>query len=239
LDSIIRFENVSFQYPDRNFKMHNLSIEIPPGRKYAICGQNGSGKTTLLRLLMGLETADKGTITIDGTLMDKKGLKFIRQKLGFVFQNPDSQVFSASVFEDVAFGPRNMGFSDEEIQNLVQESLEKVNMQDYSDRSPYLLSFGQKKRIAIAGVLAMDPSIIVLDEPFSNLDFPSRTSLMQLLDQEVREKKKTIIFATHSRKFICEWSDYAFLLNEGDILFEGEISDLNDFHKTDMLLGPL
>jgi cobalt/nickel transport system ATP-binding protein len=233
------FENVSFQYPDKNFKMQNLNMEILPGRKYAICGQNGSGKTTLLRLLMGLETVDNGTIIVDGLHLNKKNLKFIRQKLGFVFQNPDSQVFSASVFEDVAFGPRNMGFTSEEVENHVQGALEKVNMLEYRDRSPYLLSYGQKKRIAIAGVLAMDPSIIILDEPFTNLDFPSRISLMQLLDYEVRDRGKTIIFATHSRKFIQEWSNFAFLLDQGNILFKGEIVDLNKFHKSDLLLGPL
>ena len=156
-----------------------------------------------------------------------------------MFQNPDSQVFSASVFEDVAFGPRNMGLSVEEVKNRVQEALEIVDMHEYNDRSPYLLSFGQKKRIAIAGVMAMDPSIIILDEPFSNLDFPSRTSLMQILDREVQDKKKTIVFATHSRKFIEEWSNYAFLLDQGNILLEGKTSDLKNFHKADVLLGPL
>lgn len=239
MDPIIRFENVTFEYPDKNFKIEDININIFSGKKYTICGQNGSGKTTILRLLMGLETINSGTITVDGLISNKKNLKHIRQKLGFVFQNPDSQVFSASVFEDVAFGPRNMGHSEEEVKNSVHDALEKVNMIEYSDRSPYHLSFGQKKRIAIAGVIAMDPSIIILDEPFSNLDYPSRSKLMQLLDGEVKEKGKTIIFTTHSRKFINEWSNFAFLIEQGKILFRGEISDLNRFPKSDLLIGPI
>jgi cobalt/nickel transport system ATP-binding protein len=239
VDSLIKFENISFEYPEKTFGLYDINIEILAGKKYAICGRNGAGKTTLLRLLMGLETTKKGKIIVEDLTMNRNTIKEIRQKIGFIFQNPDSQVFAASVFEDVAFGPRNMGLSNKEVDEAVEKALKSVDLLEYKERSPYQMSYGQKKRVAIAGVLAMDPSIIVLDEPFSNLDYPSRTSLQDLLEREVISKNKTILFASHSRKLINDWADFALFLHEGRLLYSGEPNGLVNLPETEKFLGPL
>lgn len=239
MDPIIRFVDVCFEYPEKTFEIKDVSFDILSGKKYALCGPNGAGKTTLLRLLLGLEIVKSGKIIVDNITIRRKDLKAIRQKIGFVFQNPDSQVFSASVYEDVAFGPRNMGLSKEEVNNCVNKALESVDLSDYSDKSPYQLSYGQKKRVAIAGILSMDPPIIVLDEPYSNLDYPSKESLRILLDREITNKGKTILFATHSRKLINEWADYVLFLEHGRLVFCGEVKNLESFHLTNKYLGPI
>jgi len=218
--------------------LKDISFEIQPGLKYAICGKNGAGKTTLLRLLLGLEKPAKGVITVENIILGNRTIKKIRQTIGFVFQNPDSQVFAASVYEDIAFGLRNMGKKEDEIKTIVTQTLEYVDMVEYVDHSPYQLSFGQKKRIAIAGILAMDPKIIVLDEPFSNLDYPSKKALKEILEKLVRNKKKTIIFATHNRKLIEEWADYALFLDDGRLISFNESQKMAEVPETEELLGP-
>ena len=237
--NLIEFENITFEYPEKTFGLFDVNFKILSGKKYALCGKNGAGKTTLLRLLMGLETANKGKITVDNIVMDKKTMKIIRQKIGFVFQNPDSQVFSASVYEDVAFGPRNMGLDEDAVNERVANALKSVDLEEYADRSPYQMSHGQKKRVAIAGILAIDPMIIVLDEPFSNLDYPSRKSLQELLEKEVISKGKTIIFASHSRKLIHEWADNALFLDNGKLIYSGDAKGLLGMELAGKYLGPV
>ncbi|MHA1224022.1 MAG: energy-coupling factor ABC transporter ATP-binding protein, partial [Candidatus Heimdallarchaeaceae archaeon] len=166
-------------------------------------------------------------------------VKEARKRIGFVFQNPDSQVFSASVFEDVAFGPRNMGLPEEEVIERVEKALTSVDLLEEIHSSPFKLSFGQRKRVAIAGVLAMDPAIIALDEPFANLDYPSRKSIQDLLEKDVLEKGKTLIFTTHSRKLIEEWADDVLFLEKGKKVYSGKPSGLKDLPDTLDLLGPL
>ncbi|NHJ86738.1 MAG: ABC transporter ATP-binding protein, partial [Asgard group archaeon] len=227
MDTLIKFDKVTFEYPEKTFSLEDISFEIFPGKKYAICGKNGAGKSTLLRLIMGLETPKSGSIIVENLIMNRKTIKEIRTKIGFVFQNPDSQVFSASVYEDVAFGLRNMGRKKEEIDELVQKALVNVDLIDYSERSPYQLSFGQKKRVAIAGVLAMDPAIIILDEPFSNLDYPSKKSLQELLEKNVVQQGKTVIFASHNRQIIDSWADYVLFLDDGKLIYKDSILGLD------------
>ncbi len=235
----IEFENVFFEYPDKSFSLQNLNFTIPIGEKFAICGRNGAGKTTLLRLLMGLDFHQKGKIQVQELILDKNTIKEIRKRVGFVFQNPDSQVFSASVYEDIAFGPRNLGLTEEEVDKKVEYALEVVDMLEYKDYSPYNLSFGQRKRIAIAGVLAMDPAIIVLDEPFANLDYPSRKSLQKLLEKDVIEEGKTLVFTSHSRKLIQEWADEVLFLDKGKKLYSGRAEELSKINQTEQFLGPI
>ncbi|NHJ84055.1 MAG: ABC transporter ATP-binding protein [Asgard group archaeon] len=237
--NLIKFQNVSFTYPEKTFTLEDLSFTIESGKKYVICGQNGAGKTTLLRLLMGLEIPQSGKIIINNIELNRKTIKEIRKYIGFVFQNPDSQVFSASVYEDVAFGLRNLGVKKEFEKNLVLDALKKVNMVEFQDRSPYKLSYGQKKRVAIAGVLVMEPSIIVLDEPFSNLDYPSKSSLKEILEEQVIKKGKTVIFASHSRHLIDEWADQALFLDGGKLIYNDSAKGLNKFPLAEHYLGPL
>ncbi|NHJ49297.1 MAG: ABC transporter ATP-binding protein [Asgard group archaeon] len=239
MDNLIEFQDVTFEYPEKTFALKNITFTISTGKKYVICGQNGAGKTTLIRLLLGLETPQSGIIKIRDLIMNRKTIKDIRKEIGYVFQNPDSQVFSASVFEDVAFGLRNQGKPKDEIEQLVDQALNYVDMIDYKDRSPYQLSFGQKKRIAIAGVLAMDPSIIVMDEPFSNLDYPSKVKLQEILENNVINRGKTVIFAEHNRKLIHEWGNYALFLDKGQLIYFDDVKGLINLPQTEKYLGPL
>lgn len=234
----IEFENVKFEYPEKKFGLYNISFNIGIGTKFAVCGRNGAGKTTLLRLLMGLEEHQAGNIKVQELILNRDNIKEVRTRVGFVFQNPDSQVFSASVYEDVAFGPRNLGLAEEEVAIKVKEALINVDLLNYAQESPFKLSFGQRKRVAIAGVLAMDPSVIILDEPFSNLDYPTRTSLQKLLEDSVIKKGKTIIFTTHYRKLINEWADCVLFLDAGKILYHGSVKDLSIIKEADVFLGP-
>ncbi|MHA1667982.1 MAG: energy-coupling factor ABC transporter ATP-binding protein [Candidatus Heimdallarchaeaceae archaeon] len=235
----IEFDKVTFEYPEKKFGLYEISFRIKIGEKFAICGRNGAGKTTLLKILMGLEEHDKGTIKIQEFKLSAETVKEARKRIGFVFQNPDSQVFSASVFEDVAFGPRNMGLPEEEVIERVEKALTSVDLLEEIHSSPFKLSFGQRKRVAIAGVLAMDPAIIALDEPFANLDYPSRKSIQDLLEKDVLEKGKTLIFTTHSRKLIEEWADDVLFLEKGKKVYSGKPSRLKDLPDTIDLLGPL
>ena len=234
----IDFENVSFEYPDKTFSLENLSFKISIGEKFAICGKNGAGKTTLLRILMGLENHQTGKIQVQELTLNKDTIREIRKRIGFVFQNPDSQVFSASVYEDVAFGLRNLGLSEKEVEEKVQLALEQVGMTEYKEYSPFNLSFGQRKRIAIAGVLAMDPAIIVMDEPFANLDYPSHKALQEFLEKEVIERGKTLVFTSHSRKLIEEWADSVLFLEKGRKIYSGEVKRLSTLKETKLYLGP-
>ena len=236
---LIKFQEVTFTYPEKTFSLNDITFKIEAGKKYAICGQNGAGKTTLLRLLMGLEMPESGKIIINGIKMDKKTIKETRKYIGFIFQNPDSQVFSASVYEHVAFGLRNLGVKKEQEEALVLAALEKVGMQEFRDRSPYQLSYGQKKRVAIAGVLAMEPSIIVLDEPFSNLDYPSKSALRELLEEKVVKKGKTVIFASHSRRLIHDWADLVLFIDDGKLIYSGPPEGMNALPLAEKYLGPI
>ncbi|NPD87618.1 MAG: ABC transporter ATP-binding protein [Asgard group archaeon] len=234
----IEFKEVVFEYPEKKFGLYNITFNIGIGTKFAVCGRNGAGKTTLLRILMGLEEHQAGNIKVQELTLNRENIKEVRKRIGFVFQNPDSQVFSASVYEDVAFGPRNLGLEEEEVEKRVEEALKSVDLLDCTHESPFRLSFGQRKRVAIAGVLSMDPSIIILDEPFSNLDYPTRTSLKKLLENSVLKRGKTIIFTTHYRKLINEWADSVLFLDAGKILYHGNVEDLSIIDEADRFLGP-
>lgn len=234
----IRFENVFFNYAQSSFGLKNISFSINKGQRVAICGVNGAGKTTLLKLLMGIEFPKRGKIYVQDLELKSNNLKEIRKKVGFVFQNPDSQVFSASVYEDVAFGPRNYGYKEEEVEERVKKALKAVQLEEQINDSPFRLSFGQRKRVAIAGVLAMNPDILVLDEPFANLDYPSKRHLLGILEKNFTVKGKTIIFTTHTRSVIKAWSDKVLLLKEGTIAYNGPTKKLDEVEGVIDILGP-
>jgi len=144
--------------------------------------------------------------------------------VGFVFQNPDNQVFATTVYEDVAFGPRNLGLPENEVEEIVHDALEKMGMEEWKEYSPFNLSFGQKKRVAIAGVLAMNPKMLVFDEPFANLDLPSTIALIKLLNEITQEKELAILFASHDQRF-HKWSENLLVLNRGKMIFCGPTKD--------------
>ena len=218
-------EELAFAYPDGNQALYGVNLTIKQGERVALLGPNGAGKTTLILHLNGILTAGHGKVYVAGKLVDsndKESLKLIRSKVGVVFQDPDDQLFMPTVGQDVAFGPYNMGLRNEELNKVVEESLALVGMLEFKDRAPHHLSFGQRRRVAVATVLAMKPEILVLDEPSSNLDPASRRELADIL----RSLDITIIMVTHDLPYANELCERALILSGGVIASEGKTSDL-------------
>jgi cobalt/nickel transport system ATP-binding protein len=216
----VEMTNLTYRYQNGQEALKTITIQIPKGAKVALLGPNGAGKSTLLHHLNGLKVPQEGSIKIMGKELTKKTARSIRTIAGLVFQDPDDQVFSATVWEDVEFGPRNLGMSDEEIQEVCFAALGNVGMLDYKDRAPYHLSYGQKKRVAIAGVLAMKPEIVILDEPMSYLDPSGQDDVAGVL-QGLHFMGKTIILSTHDVNFAAAWADMVIILKEGELLAAG------------------
>jgi len=229
---------VNFEY-NSNFSVNDLSLTIEENSIYALTGNNGSGKTTLLRLLVGLLKPKSGTIKIFNEILtrDKNQLWKLRQRIGFLFQNPDDQLFAPTIEEDVGFGARNLGLEEEEVKKRVKWALEAVNLTEYRKFSPYDLSWGQKKRAALAGLLVMKPKLLILDEPFANLDFRSIYNHLKILETLRKEEKMTILFTTHNLFFIEHWADKVLVLNDGKAVFEGNIEEGLNSPKIKKLLG--
>jgi len=205
----------------------------------ALTGNNGSGKTTLLRLVVGLLKPESGIIKIfNNTLTrDKQKLWEIRQSIGFLFQNPDDQLFAPTIEEDVSFGVRNLKLDENKVKKRVEWALKAVNLSEYKNYSPFNLSWGQKKRAALAGLLVMKPKLLILDEPFANLDFKSIYNHLKILENLRKENKMTIFFTTHNLFFVENWAEKMLVLDEGKIIFEGTPHEgLND-SSINKLLG--
>ncbi len=211
----------SFQYPDGTVAMSGISLDIIKGEFAGILGSNGSGKTTLLKIMDGLIKDIKGSVRLDDSDIKKLSPKEIYRKVGLIFQNPDEQLFAPTVFEDVCFGPLNMGFTQEETAQKVKEALRNVDMEEYGEKSIHNLSFGQKKRICIAGLLAMGHEILLLDEPTAGLDPMGEYRMMNLLKRLNREKGVTIVMATHSVDLVPLFLDRLFILSKGSIIRGG------------------
>ncbi|MDQ0115973.1 cobalt ECF transporter T component CbiQ [Paenibacillus harenae] len=225
-EAAIEVLGVSYRYGATQ-ALHNVSFRIGQGEKVALMGPNGAGKSTLISLLNGLEQPSEGEVRLLGESLAEVGAKRLRSRIGVVFQDPDDQIFSTSVEEDVAFGPGNMGLNEEQTRQRVEKALSAVNMLEYRGRSPFELSYGQKRRVAIAGVLAMEPDIIVLDEPMAFLDPKSRDGLQELLES-MHETGITLIVATHDVDFAAEWAGRVLLLKDGGLLAEGTTDLLFD-----------
>jgi cobalt/nickel transport system ATP-binding protein len=211
----------SFQYPDGTKAMSGIKLDIRKGEFVGILGSNGSGKTTLLKIMDGLIKEIKGSVYLDGSDMKRLSPKEIYRKVGLIFQNPDEQLFAPTVFEDVSFGPLNMGFTEEETADRVKEALSNVDMEEYGKKSIHNLSFGQKKRICIAGLLAMGHEILLLDEPTAGLDPMGEYRMMNLLKRLNMGKGVTITMATHSVDLVPLFLDRLFILSKGSIIRGG------------------
>jgi cobalt/nickel transport system ATP-binding protein len=224
MDKVIEIKDLSFTYPDGHRGLKNVNFAVCPGENVAVIGPNGAGKSTLLLHLNGILRGNS-TVKICGLTVVEKNLKEIRKKVGLVFQDPEDQLFSLNVFDDVAFGPINMGYSESEVKRRVAQALEWVGMVGYEQRSPHHLSVGEKKRIAIATVLALSPEILVIDEPTSNLDPRSKWSLVELLNQLPITK----IIATHDLELVRALCHRTVVMDEGKIAADGKTeSILND-----------
>lgn len=211
----------SFAYPDGTQALSGIDLEVRKGEFIGLLGSNGSGKTTLLKIMDGLIKDFKGTVLLDGSDMRKLSPRDIYKKVGLVFQNPDDQLFAPTVFEDVAFGPINMGFADDEVSRRVMAALKDVDMEVAARKSIHNLSFGQKKRICIAGLLAMGHEILLLDEPTAGLDPMGEYKMMGLLTQLNSQKGVTVVMATHSVDLVPLFLDRLFILSKGRIVRGG------------------
>ena len=218
---ILSVENLHFHYPDGHIALQGVSLKLCEGEKAALVGPNGAGKSTLMLHLNGILTGE-GDLSIAGMRIEPDNLPAIRAMVGLVFQSPDDQLFSPTVFEDVAFGPLHMGLPEDEVHARVDEALEMVRMCDYRDRLSHHLSLGEKKRIAIATVLSMRPQILVLDEPSAGLDPRARRGLINLL----RELPITMLISSHDLLMVRELFPRMVIMDEGRIVADGPTSEL-------------
>jgi cobalt/nickel transport system ATP-binding protein len=225
----------SFRYPDGTTALSDILLDVLPGEFCGILGSNGSGKTTLLKLLDGINKDFDGMVLLDGDDICRLSPRQIYSKVGLVFQNPDDQLFAHSVYEDVAFGPRNMGLGEEEVGRRVAEALEAVEMADLAAKDIHNLSYGQKKRVCIAGLLAMGHEILLLDEPTAGLDPMGEYRMMELLTRLNRESNVTIVMATHSVDLVPVFLSRLHILSRGRLVRSGTPEEV--FNNRDDLAG--
>ncbi|MBW7477404.1 cobalt ECF transporter T component CbiQ [Paenibacillus oenotherae] len=224
----IEVRDASYSYGGSNIEaLRGVSFTIERGVKTVLMGPNGAGKSTLISLLNGLEEPSSGEVQVLGKRWTRESGMRLRQRVGVVYQDPDDQIFSTSVEEDVAFGPRNLGLPESEVKERVADALRTMGICELRGRSPFELSYGQKRRVAIAGVLAMRPEIIILDEPMAFLDPKSRDDLQAMLD-ELHGLGITLMVATHDVDFAAEWAERVLLLKEGRLLAAGTTDLLYD-----------
>lgn len=217
----IEIEQLTFSYPDGNKALSEVSLVIQPGERVALVGPNGAGKSTLILHLNGILTGS-GSVRVCGLEVNKETLGRIRAMVGMVFQSPDDQLFSPRVFDDVAYGPIYQGLPPAAVQERVDQSLAAVAMSDYAQRVSHHLSMGEKKRIAIATVLSMEPEVLILDEPTAGLDPRARRSFINLL----RELPMTMLVSTHDMLFVEELFPRMLILDEGRLVADGQTSNL-------------
>lgn len=224
--SVVKVNDLHFSYPDGHVALRGVSLKLCPGDKVALVGPNGAGKSTLMLHLNGI-LGGGGDIEVGGIRLTRDNLPVIRAMVGLVFQNPDDQLFSPTVFEDVAFGPLHMGLPETEVVGRVDKALEAVRMSAYRDRLSHHLSVGEKKRIAIATVLSMNPKILILDEPSAGLDPRARRTLINLL----RELPITMLVSTHDMKMVEELFPRTIVMDDGYIVADGRTRDILDDEK--------
>jgi len=224
---ILEAVNLEYSYPDGTNALRNVNLQVKKGEKLAILGSNGAGKSTLFMQFNGIYRPNSGSIKYEGQDIsyNNKALIELRKKVGIVFQDPDSQLFSASVYQDVSFGPLNLELSEEEVIKRVKQALIDTETTDLEDKPTHLLSYGQKKRVSIAGVLAMEPEVIIFDEPTAGLDPRHSLEFMQLLEK-LNIEGKTIILSTHDVDLAYSWSDRMAIMYSGAIIAHGTPGEL-------------
>ena len=214
---VIELSALRHAYPDGHLALDGVDLHIHPGERVALLGPNGAGKTTLVLHLNGVLTPASGRVVVSGLPVVREHLREVRRRVGIVFQDPDDQLFMTTVAQDVAFGPRNLGLSTADVDRRVDEALSAVGMREVADRAPHHLSFGQKRRVAVATVLAMRPEILVLDEPSSNLDPASRRELAEVIDG----LDITVLMVTHDLPYALQSCERAVVLSRGRIVGDG------------------
>lgn len=218
----VEVSDLRYNYPDGTAALQGVDLAVEPGERVAVLGPNGAGKTTLMLHLNGLIQPQSGRVAIEGTTVDEDSVREIRHRVGLVFQDPDDQLFMPTVRDDVGFGPANAGLSDAEVRRRVADALDAVGMTEVADRPPHHLSLGQRRRVAIATVLAMDPAVLVLDEPSSNLDPAARREVAETL----LALERTTIMVTHDLPYALQLCPRSVILSEGHIVADGPTAEL-------------
>jgi len=219
---ILETVNLNFKYQDGTKALNNINLKIEKGKKISFLGVNGSGKSTLFLNFNGILKPSSGKLLYDGNEIkyNQASLRALRKNVGIVFQDPDNQLFSASVYQEVSFGPMNLKLEESEVRNRVEVALTNTGMIEFSDKAVHFLSYGQKKRVAIADIIAMKPEIIILDEPTSSIDPKHSKQIVKIFD-ELNEKGMTVILSTHDVELAYTCSDYIFVMKDGEIVKEG------------------
>lgn len=220
-ESIVSVKDVQFSYPAGVAALHGVSLDIKQGERVALLGPNGSGKSTLILLIAGLLTPKKGEVSVFGQKTTSKDFQKFRSRIGIVFQDPDDQLFTPSVIEDVEYGPKNLKLPEEDIKARSAHVLDKMGIDHLRDRPPHRLSFGEKKKVSLATALVLKPELIILDEPTANLDLVSRRGLIETLN-ELSSAGTTIIVSTHDAEAIPELADRIVVISHGKKLCEGK-----------------
>ena len=237
--SIIKAENLCYTYEDGTEALKGIDLTIEAGKKVALLGANGSGKSTFFLCLNGVNQPQKGTLYLHDKPYDysKNGLLHLRSKVGIVFQDPDSQLFSASVYQEISFGAMNLGLGEEEVKTRVEKSIEDLEITPFRHKPTHFLSGGQKKQVSVADILVMDPEVIVFDEPAAALD-PKHTKILNHLIDKLSERGITIIISTHDVDFAFGWADEAVLFHNGKVLRQGAPEEVfaaeEDLEKTNL-----
>ncbi len=224
---ILTADKITFSYLDGTTALRELSVKIPKGKRAAFVGNNGAGKTTLLLHFNGINRPDSGEVRYRDSKLDysNKGIKELRKNIGFVFQDTDSQLFAGSVYQDISFGPLNLGLPQAEIKVKLERVMTETGLHALRDRPPHALSHGQKKIVAIAGVLVMEPEVLILDEPTAGLDQISASRVTALLNK-LNSSGTTIILSSHNMDEVYAWADLVYVLKEGKIIAEGRPADV-------------
>lgn len=227
INTVIELKDITFKYPNSTKGLDAVSLHIPSKKKTAVLGLNGAGKSTLFLLLCGILKPQSGQYFLSNNIFSfsKKKCQQIGNSIGYVFQDPDLQLFAQTVYDDIAFGLRNRGYNPKDVHTQVANYLDFLNITHLQDYAPHELSYGQKKLVAIAGILVMQPKVLILDEPFAWLDVIQVQKMKQTLDQ-LYTKGITIILSTHDLDFVFSWADYGIVLDNGKCTFEDNIKDL-------------
>ena len=227
MTAIIEIRDLSYSYGDGTLALKDINISLEEGCKVALVGPNGAGKSTLMLMINGILRPTSGVVLFAGQPLqyDAASLRAVRRAVGMVFQNSDDQLFAPTVYQDVAFGPTNLGYPAEKVKRYVGFALQYVGLSGYERRPPHHLSGGEKKRVAIAGILAMEPQVMILDEPTSNLDPASSEEIMEMLD-ELNQGGKTMIISTHDVDLAYRWADEIILIKDGELVRRGSGPDV-------------
>ncbi len=219
--SVIEVKDVHFSYPAGVRAINGVSFTVTKGEKVAILGPNGSGKSTLILLMVGLLIPQQGEIKVFETKTTSKEFQKLRQRIGLVFQDPDDQLFTPSVIEDIEYGPKNLRLPESDIKQRSAQVLSKIGIQHLKDRPPHRLSFGEKKKVSLATALVLKPELLIFDEPTANLDLASRRGLIGLLN-ELNSEGTTVVISTHDVEALAELADRVIVISHGAMLGEGE-----------------